>query len=191
MEQTPTAFEATRYYTNGKYIETELETLDNHGHGQAWTNFYAEVRYMGQQGAYNHGGIAFYSVDNGASDTTGGHYEFDLLEQYGPGDQFDHFTTHIWAGNRTDITSSANSNGIARPENKQPVDWHVYGLLATPSYFVWFRDGVAQQYIQRSSLQQTPAHMAITLFGNWQAGAPNPSATSIQIDYVHVYTPKP
>ena len=171
--------------SNAHYMETDLQSADRHGRGFLAQNFYAEVRARGPQQTATHSGIWFLSMDYGASDTTGGHTELDMLEQYGPGDQFDHASSHIWPGNTGGAHIYA-STGVVRPEGKA-VNWHTYGLLATDSVFTLFRDGVATRTIARQPKQRVPLYIVMTLFPN--PSAATPGTAYMQVDYVRVYLP--
>lgn len=180
---------STRYVDDKgttRYAEADMETYDGRGHGMRWQNFYAEVRFKGSQDPATHAGVWFLSADNGKSDNTGGHAELDLLEQYGPGDQFDHSSSHIWPGGRKDIQHVYSSTGVVRPEGKA-IAWHTYGLLATNDSFVIVRDGKPTTWIPRLPQQRVPLYMLISLMGNPGAGKPPP--TSVAVDYVRIYTP--
>ena len=179
---------STRYsvVTAGVFCEADVESLDDSGHGHAWQNFYAEVRMRGPQNNTNHNGVWFLSKDNGRTDSTGGHTEVDLVEQYGPNDQFDHSSSHFWPGRRTDIQHTYTSTLTARPEGKA-IDWHTYGLLATDTQFVIARDGKPIKVIQRTPQQRAPLYLLLSIFGN--PGMGTRQAASMQVDYVRVYTP--
>lgn len=169
-----------------RYAEADMETYDGRGHGMRWQNFYAEVRFKGQVGAANHSGVWFLSADDGKSDSTGGHAEVDMLEQYGPADQFDHSSSHIWPGNRKDIQHMSSSVMVVRPEGKA-VQWHTYGLLATDDKFVVIRDGKPTTWIPRLPQQKVPMYLLISLMGNPNLGKPTP--TAVAVEYVRIYTP--
>ncbi len=172
--------------TQGAYVEAALTSYDGAGHGYLPPNFYAEVRMKGPQDNDNHSGVWFTSIDNGATDSTGGHAEVDMAEQYGPSDQYDHSSSHIWPG-RTGGAHIWVSTLYARPEGKA-IAWHTYGLLATPSQFVVFRDGQAVRMIARQPKQLGGMYMLLSLCGNPPAGTPIP--TTMQVDYVRVYVPR-
>jgi hypothetical protein len=179
---------ATRWDGTGSsahFVEGELQTIDRNGKGFLAQNFYAEVRVRGPQKSATHSGIWFLSQDNGATDATGGHTEIDMLEQYGPTDQYDHASSHIWPGSTGGAHIFA-STGVARPEGKA-VNWHTYGLLATDSAFTTFRDGVMMQTIARQPKQRVPLYAVISLYPNPPVGTP--TASSIQVDYMRFYLP--
>lgn len=174
-------------YAGSQYVEVDMETFDNHGHGFAKSGFYAEIRARGPQVDGAHSGIWFLSTDTGKADTTGGHAEFDLVEQYGPSDQFDHSSTHIWPGARQDIDHVYTSTLTSRPEGKASA-WHVYGVMATSDLFVIYRDGVAIKQVPRQALQRKDLHLILSMVRNADAGVA-PAATML-VDYVRIWTPQ-
>ncbi len=170
---------ATYRNAQGKMTEADIETVRTFG-----PEFYAEVRMRGPQVGGTHDGVWFLSVENGRGDPTGGHTEFDLVEQYGPSDQGDHSTIHQWPGSRHDIQHKWKSYWSPRPEGKS-MQWHTYGLAATRDAFVVSRDGGVIQRIPRSPGQVVPMYLLLSLFGN---GPHAPPATML-VDYVRVYEP--
>ena len=164
----------SRADAKGRYLEADLETADKHGHILAWQNFYAEIRLRGPQVNGIHSGIWFLGREEGQ-----GHPELDLVEQYGPGDKFDHHASHIWAPPAPHLYSSKL---ISRPEGRK-IDWHVYGLMATDDAFTVYRDGEAIVTIARQPSQRVPMYILLSLFGN----VPKPPTATMEVDYVRVY----
>lgn len=168
---------ATRYDTyQGRihYLEADIETRHTFG-----PNFYAEVRMRGMQIDGGHGGAWMLGEDLGQ-----GHPEVDIVEQYGPGDRFDHSTSHMWPG-RSGGKDLYTSTLTPRDEPRGSVGWHTYGLLATDDDFTLYRDGEALKTIARQPAQRVPMYLLLSVFG-LRDGAP---PVSLKADYVRVYTP--
>ena len=155
----------------GVMTEADVETAATFG-----PDFYAEVRFQGQQIAGQHSGVWLLGVEAGQ-----GHPELDIVEQYGPDDQYDHAASHLWPGPSAQTAHVYASALIPRPEGKA-VGWHTYGLQATPTAFTVWRDGAPVQTIPRQPRQRTPMYLLVSLFGN---DAPAPAA--VKVDYVRVY----
>ncbi len=168
---------ATRYDTykdRVRYLEADIETRHTFG-----PNFYAEVRMRGMQVDGGHAGVWMRGEDAGQ-----GHPEVDIVEQYGPGDRFDHSTSHMWPGRkggRPVYTSSLTP----RDEPRGVVGWHTYGLLATDDDYTIYRDGEALKSIARQSSQRSPMYLLLSVFG-FRDGAP---PVSMKIDYARIYLP--
>jgi Glycosyl hydrolases family 16 len=163
--------------SDNKRTEAHLQTDDGKGHSITFQNGYVEARIWLPKALGSHSGLWLLSKETGS-----GHTEVDVVEAYGTGDFAVHSSTHIWPiAPLTHQYSSRRS-----PEEYVYNDYHLYGLLATDSQFIFYYDKKELARIERLPEQRVPLYMLLSVFGNPTQPVIQPA--TMLVDYVRVYS---
>lgn len=164
---------------DGKRVEAHLQTDDRKGNVFEFQNGYLEARMWVPKALGSHGGLWLLSRERPF-----GHVEVDVVETYGHDDYAVHSTTHMWP-----VVGSAHAYTSKRVVKRDIFDgFHLYGVLATDSYFAFYYDGKELARIARLPEQRVPLYLLLSLFGN--PAQPVIEPATMKVDYIRLYVPK-
>ncbi|MET0660069.1 MAG: family 16 glycosylhydrolase [Steroidobacteraceae bacterium] len=164
---------------DSKRVEAHLQTNDGKATSVSFQDGYLETRMWVPAARGSHAGLWLLSEEKG-----GGHVEIDVVETYGTGDPSVHAATHVWP--IRPLVHRSNSKRVV----KQDIfaGFHLYGVLATDSHFIFYYDRKEICRIARLLEQRVPMYLLLSVFGNPTQPLIEPA--TMQVDYVRIYAPK-
>lgn len=165
---------------DSKRVEAHLQTDDERGHTVEFQNGYVEARMWVPGSLGSHAGLWLLSKEKGV-----GHVEVDVVETYGVDDFSVHSTTHVWP-----VRPKSHTYQSKRFIKRDIFDnFHLYGLLATDSYFAFYYDRKELGRINRLPEQRVPLYLLLSVFGNPTQPVIEPA--TMKVDYIRIYKLNP
>jgi len=165
--------------TDSKRVEAHLQTSDGRGNVLAFQNGYFEARMWSPAARGSHAGLWLLSEEKGL-----GHIEVDVVETYGVDDFAVHASTHVWP-----IAPRTHEYKSTRVVRRDIFDgFHLYGLLATDDFFVFYYDRKEIARIARLPEQRVPLYLLLSVFGNPTQPLIEPA--TLKVDYIRIYASK-
>jgi hypothetical protein len=118
--------------------------------------------------------------------------EIDVVEYYGHMDDKYFVTGHVWYGGKEEHRTRREGKRLPVPAGALTGDFHRYGVRVDPQHITYFLDGNAMWQQVTPEEHKAPLYPLVNLaLGSGYPIDKTPDPSTLEVDYVRVYLPKP